>query len=61
MMQLLKHVTLTLCQQQHPDEVLLPRRGTQSLMSNGRIGENGKNKQRILNLNSTFTCKSISL
>ena len=41
-MQLLEYVTLTLCQQQHPDDaVLLPRR-KQSHLSEGPNEENGK-------------------
>ena len=41
-MQMLKYVTLTLCQQQHPDDVLLPPRGKQSHLFKGPTEEDGK-------------------
>ena len=47
-MQLFKYVTLTLCQQQHPADVVLPPRGKQGHLSKGLlIQEDGKKKQRI--------------
>ena len=36
-----------LCQQQLPDDVLVPATGKQSHMSKGPIEEDGRNKQRI--------------
>ena len=41
-MQLLKYVTLTFCQQQHPDDVLLPPKGKQSHLSERPIEEDWK-------------------
>ena len=40
-MQLFKYVTLTLCQQQHLDDVVLPARGKQSHLSKERNKEDG--------------------
>ena len=51
-MQLFQYVTLTLCQQQHPDDVVLPPRGTQSHLSKGPIEKHGgkvKNKEYKFN------------
>ena len=45
-MLLFKYVTLTLCQQQHPDNVVLIARGKQSHLSEGLNEEDG-GKQRI--------------
>ena len=49
-MQLFKYVTLTLCQQQHPDDVLLPLRGKQSPLSKGPIEED--EGEKVKNMNS---------
>ena len=46
-MELFKYVTLTLCQQQHPDDAVLPPRGKQSQLSEGPNEEDGRKKQRI--------------
>ena len=49
-MQLFKYVTLTLCQQQHPDDVVLPARGKQSHLSKGpNEADGGKNKEYEFN------------
>ena len=45
-MQLFKYVILTLCQQEHPDDVVLPPREKQSHHSEGP-NEDGEKKQRI--------------
>ena len=47
-MQLFKCLTLTLYQQQHPGDEMLPTRGKQSQLSNWPIEEDGdKKKQRF--------------
>ena len=48
-MQLFKYVTLTLCQQQHPDDVVLPPRGIQSHLSEGPNEEDEKSKEYVCN------------
>ena len=50
-MQLFKYVTLTLCQQQHPDDVVLPPRGIQSHLSEGLNEEDEKSKNMYLTQN----------
>ena len=45
-MQLFKYMTLILCQEQHPDVIVVPPRGKQNHLSKGPIGEDGK-KQRM--------------
>ena len=41
-MQLFKYMTLTLCQQQQPDDVVLPPRGKQSHLPKGPNEEDGE-------------------
>ena len=49
-MQLFKYVTLTLCQQQHPGDVVLPSRGKQSHLSKGpNEADGGKSKEYEFN------------
>ena len=46
-MQLFQYATLTLYQQQNPDDVVLPLKGKQSHLSKGPTEEDGKNKQNM--------------
>ena len=46
-MQMLKYVTLTLCQQQHPDDVMLPPKGKQSNLSKRTNKEDGGKAKNI--------------
>ena len=60
-MQLFKYETLTLSQQQHPVDVLLPPRGKQSRLSKGHI-EKLERVSKAYEFNTKlFTWKSISL
>ena len=55
-MQLFKYMTLTFCQQMHPEDVVLPPRGKQNYLSKMPIEEDGK-QTKNMNLTQNFDMK----